>query len=57
MSRGLPTGTEKLQWVANSATLIYGEKEGILVDTFMTKTANQDLINWVKEHSINLKYI
>lgn len=57
MSRGLPTGTEKLQWVANSATLIYGGKEGILVDTFMTKTANQDLINWVKEHSINLKYI
>src|SRR3984957_9949765 len=29
-------GKESLMWIANSATLIYGERDAVLVDTFMT---------------------
>jgi hypothetical protein len=32
----LPPGKESLIWIANSATLIYGERDAVLVDTFMT---------------------
>lgn len=56
-TRGIPTGTEALQWVANSATLIYGDQEAILVDTFMTTDANKELIDWISQHHVNLKYI
>ncbi|WP_353989640.1 MBL fold metallo-hydrolase [Pediococcus argentinicus] len=56
-TRGLPAGTEDLQWVANSATLIYGESDAVLVDTFMTIDANNKLIDWIKDHHVNLKYI
>ena len=33
---GMPPGKESLMWIANSATLIYGERDAVLVDTFMT---------------------
>jgi glyoxylase-like metal-dependent hydrolase (beta-lactamase superfamily II) len=36
LSRGLPPGYESLMWVANSATLISGERDAVLVDTFLT---------------------
>src|SRR6202021_3435444 len=32
----VPPGKESLIWIANSATLIYGEQDAVLVDTFMT---------------------
>jgi glyoxylase-like metal-dependent hydrolase (beta-lactamase superfamily II) len=32
----LPPGKESLIWIANSATLIYGKRDAVLVDTFMT---------------------
>jgi len=32
----MPPGKESLMWIANSATLIYGERDAVLVDTFMT---------------------
>jgi glyoxylase-like metal-dependent hydrolase (beta-lactamase superfamily II) len=32
----LAPGKEALIWIANSATLIYGERDAVLVDTFMT---------------------
>jgi hypothetical protein len=32
----IPAGYESLAWVANSATLIYGERDAVLVDTFLT---------------------
>jgi glyoxylase-like metal-dependent hydrolase (beta-lactamase superfamily II) len=32
----IPPGKESLMWIANSATLIYGERDAVLVDTFMT---------------------
>jgi glyoxylase-like metal-dependent hydrolase (beta-lactamase superfamily II) len=36
LNRDVPPGKESLMWVANSATLIYGERDAILVDTFLT---------------------
>lgn len=34
LTRDLPPGTEELQWVSNTATLIFGERDAVLVDTF-----------------------
>ena len=36
LNREVPPGKEPLMWVANSATLIYGEQDAVLVDTFLT---------------------
>jgi glyoxylase-like metal-dependent hydrolase (beta-lactamase superfamily II) len=36
LNRDVPLGKEPLMWVANSATLIYGEHDAVLVDTFLT---------------------
>ena len=36
LNRDVPPGKEPLMWVANSATLIHGEQDAVLVDTFLT---------------------
>jgi glyoxylase-like metal-dependent hydrolase (beta-lactamase superfamily II) len=36
LNRDVPPGKELLMWVANSATLIYGEQDAVLVDVFPT---------------------
>ena len=36
LNRDIPPGKESLMWVANSSTLIYGERDAVLVDTFLT---------------------
>jgi hypothetical protein len=43
LSRDLPPGYESLAWVANSATLIYGKRDAVLVDTFLTIEENVKL--------------
>jgi len=57
LSRDLPPGKEDLMWVANSSTLIYGERDAILVDTFLTIDQSQALLNWVIESGKNLTAI
>jgi glyoxylase-like metal-dependent hydrolase (beta-lactamase superfamily II) len=57
LTRDLPPGKEDLQWVANTATLIYGERDAVLVDTFLTIEQNQQLVDWVKARERNLAYI
>ncbi|MGG1677396.1 MBL fold metallo-hydrolase [Neobacillus sp. NRS-1170] len=57
VTRNLPKGKEELQWVSNTATLIYGEKDAVLVDTFTTTEQNQKLVDWIKSYDRNLKYI
>ena len=47
LSRDLPPGKEALMWVANSSTLIYGEHDAVLVDTFLTTVQSQTLLDWV----------
>jgi hypothetical protein len=41
LSRDVPPGKEELMWVANSATLISGERDAMLVDTFLTIEQSQ----------------
>ncbi len=57
LTHDLPPGTEELQWVANTATLIFGERDAVLVDTYLTIEQNQQLIDWVKAHDRNLTHI
>jgi glyoxylase-like metal-dependent hydrolase (beta-lactamase superfamily II) len=52
-----PQGLDDLKWVSNSATLIYGKKDAVLVDTFLTIEQNHILIDSIKETGKNLKYI
>jgi glyoxylase-like metal-dependent hydrolase (beta-lactamase superfamily II) len=57
LSRDLPPGKEGLRWVANSSTLIYGERDAVLVDTFLTIDQSQALLNWVVASGKNLTTI
>jgi glyoxylase-like metal-dependent hydrolase (beta-lactamase superfamily II) len=57
VTRDLPHGPEDLLWVANTATLIYGERDAVLVDTFTTIEQNSELVEWVKSFDRNLTYI
>jgi len=41
LNRDLPPGYESRAWVPNSSTLIYGERDAVLVDTFLTAEASQ----------------
>src|SRR6202022_3411513 len=55
--RDLPPGKEELMWVANSSTLICGERDAILVDTFLTTEQSQTLLDWVVASGKNLTAI
>jgi glyoxylase-like metal-dependent hydrolase (beta-lactamase superfamily II) len=54
LSRDLPPGKEELLWVANSSTLIYGERDAVLIDTFLTIDQSRILLDWVIASSKNL---
>jgi glyoxylase-like metal-dependent hydrolase (beta-lactamase superfamily II) len=53
----LPPGYESLAWVANSATLIYGERDAVLVDTFFTHEHSVKLVDEIAASGKNLTYI
>jgi glyoxylase-like metal-dependent hydrolase (beta-lactamase superfamily II) len=58
LTRDLPAGdNEDLRWVANSATLIFGDRDAVLVDTFTTIEQNERLIEWVKGHDRRLTHM
>jgi glyoxylase-like metal-dependent hydrolase (beta-lactamase superfamily II) len=54
LSRDLPPGQEKWNWVANSSTLISGERDAVLVDTFLTTEQSRTLLDWVLASGKNL---
>jgi glyoxylase-like metal-dependent hydrolase (beta-lactamase superfamily II) len=54
LTRDLPAGKEELMWVANSSTLIRGERDAVLVDTFLTIEQSQTLLSWVVASGKNL---
>ena len=56
-TQGLPPGKENLAWVANTVTLIYGERDAILVDTFLSVEHSKELVDWVAESGKNLTNI
>jgi glyoxylase-like metal-dependent hydrolase (beta-lactamase superfamily II) len=53
-TQGLPPGKEDLAWVTNTVTLIYGEHDAILVDTFLSVQHSKELVDWVAESGKNL---
>jgi glyoxylase-like metal-dependent hydrolase (beta-lactamase superfamily II) len=57
LSRDVPPGKEELMWVANSSTLIYGKRDAVLVDTFLTNEQSQTLVDWVAASGKNLTAI
>jgi glyoxylase-like metal-dependent hydrolase (beta-lactamase superfamily II) len=57
LTRDLPYGPEDLLWVANSATLLYGKHDAVLVDTFTSIQQNAELVEWVRSFDRNLTYI
>jgi glyoxylase-like metal-dependent hydrolase (beta-lactamase superfamily II) len=57
LSRDLPPGFESLMWVANSATLISGERDAVLVDTFLTIDQGAELADKVEAAGKHLTHI
>jgi glyoxylase-like metal-dependent hydrolase (beta-lactamase superfamily II) len=56
-TQGLPPGKEDLAWVTNTVTLIYGERDAVLVDTFLSVQHSKELVDWVAESGRNLTTI
>jgi glyoxylase-like metal-dependent hydrolase (beta-lactamase superfamily II) len=57
LARDLPRGYESLMWVANSATLMFGERDAVLVDTFLTIDQGSGLADQVAATGRNLTHI
>src|SRR5258708_28616417 len=57
LTRDLPPGKEELMWVANSSTLIRGERDAVLVDTLLTTEQSKTLSDWVVASGKNLTAI
>jgi glyoxylase-like metal-dependent hydrolase (beta-lactamase superfamily II) len=57
LNRDTPAGKDDLKWVPNTATLIYGERDAILVDTFLTIDATKQLVDWIAASGKNLTTI
>ncbi len=53
-TQGIPAGREHLAWVTNTATLIHGERDAVLVDTFLSAQHSRELAEWVVENGKNL---
>src|ERR1700722_6384739 len=54
VTRDLPPGKEDLMWVANSSTLIFGKRDAVLVDTFLTTEQSRVLLDRVVATGKNL---
>jgi glyoxylase-like metal-dependent hydrolase (beta-lactamase superfamily II) len=46
-TKGVPPGKEALAWVTNTVTLIYGERDAVLADTFLSEQHSKELVDWV----------
>ena len=57
LTRDLPPGKEEWMWVPGSSTLIYGEKDAVLVDTLLTVEQAKALVEWVAARGKNLATI
>jgi glyoxylase-like metal-dependent hydrolase (beta-lactamase superfamily II) len=57
LSRDTPAGKNEFKWVPNTATLIYGERDAVLIDTFLTIEASKELADWIVASDKNLTAI
>jgi len=46
-TQGVPPGKDDLKWVANTATLIYGRTDALLVDAFLSDAQTAELADWI----------
>jgi glyoxylase-like metal-dependent hydrolase (beta-lactamase superfamily II) len=56
-TQGTPPGNDDLKWVANTTTLIYGDHEALLVDTFLSDAQTDELADWVASSGRRLSTI
>jgi glyoxylase-like metal-dependent hydrolase (beta-lactamase superfamily II) len=56
-TQGTPPGNDELKWVANTVTLIYGEHDGLLVDTFLSEAQTAELADWIASSGKRLSTI
>jgi glyoxylase-like metal-dependent hydrolase (beta-lactamase superfamily II) len=57
VTRDRPKGVQETLFQAMASTLIYGEKDAVLVDTFMTAKQANDLADWVESKGKSLTTI
>src|SRR6267143_2916777 len=57
ITRDLPPGKEQWTWVPTSATLIFGQRDAVLVDAFLTVEQAAALVDWVAASGKNLTTI
>jgi glyoxylase-like metal-dependent hydrolase (beta-lactamase superfamily II) len=53
----LPPGSTEMKWSPISSTLIFGERDAVLVDTAITVEQNQKIADWVANTGKNLTTI
>jgi glyoxylase-like metal-dependent hydrolase (beta-lactamase superfamily II) len=56
-TQGTPPGKDDLKWVANTTTLVYGEREALLVDTFLSDQQTAELADWIAASARRLSTI
>ncbi|KAH7026753.1 beta-lactamase-like protein [Macrophomina phaseolina] len=52
-----PAGHNHLKWVPTSSTLIYGDKDAVLVDAQLTSEASRELLDWVVASGKNITHV
>jgi glyoxylase-like metal-dependent hydrolase (beta-lactamase superfamily II) len=57
VSDDLPPGELRRMWSPTAATLVYGDRDAVLVDPLMTATEGQDLADWIAATGKNLTTI
>ncbi|KAJ6124017.1 hypothetical protein N7471_011334 [Penicillium samsonianum] len=57
VNRSTPAGHDHLKWVPTTSTLIFGQKDAVLVDTQLTTAAAKELADWVVATGKNLTTI
>jgi glyoxylase-like metal-dependent hydrolase (beta-lactamase superfamily II) len=57
VTRELPPGVSEIKWSPISSTLISGERDAVLVDTFITMEQNWELADWIAASGKNLTTI
>jgi glyoxylase-like metal-dependent hydrolase (beta-lactamase superfamily II) len=57
LSDNPPPGEKRSMWSPTSSTLIYGKRDAVLVDTFVTVEQTSFLVQWVKSSGKNLTTI
>jgi glyoxylase-like metal-dependent hydrolase (beta-lactamase superfamily II) len=56
-TQGTPPGKDELKWVANTVTLICGEHDALLVDTFLSEAQTAELADWIAKSGKRLSTI